>query len=1068
MPFLKKSLLILLCFYAVNTYAQQRKITSFQEIRNVFAAAPDSIQTSVYWYWISGNISKEGVVKDLQSMKKIGINRAFIGNIGLGEPYGKVKIFSVEWWEILHTALKTATELNIQIGLFNGPGWSQSGGPWIKPEQSMRYLTSSQTVVKGGKMVDIMLPKPNAQFQDERVIAYPQTPVSRKAKLTLAAQPALTGLANLQIIGNNTAVNFDKGGHQQIDFDFDAEQPAQSLTIWPARQKIFAKAKLQAFVNGSFTTIREFDIDRQNDALNVGFEPYAPVVVSFAEVKTKKYRLLLSGYSGEIGITGLDLSAVPKVERYPEKTLAKMFPTPLPYWNEYQWPVQPVISNSACTINPAKVIDITSNMTPEGRLRWKAPKGNWIVVRTGMTSTLVTNSPAEPLGTGLEVDKMSKKHVAAHFEAFMGEVLKRIPAADRKTLKVVVEDSYETGGQNWTDDFIADFKTVYHYDPVVYLPVFRGEVVGSQEQSDRFLWDVRRLIADNVAYKYVGGLRDVSNKYGLTTWLENYGHWGFPGEFLQYGGQSDEIGGEFWSEGDLGNIENRAASSAAHIYGKTKVSAESFTAGGFSYGRYPAMMKQRGDRFFAEGINNTLLHVFISQPDDKLPGTNAFFGNEFNRKNTWYYDMDDFVKYLKRTNYILQQGLYVADVAYFIGEDAPKMTGVQDPALPKGYSFDYINGEVIKQRLMVKNDRFVLPDGMSYKVLVLPKLETMRPELLAKIAELVKQGGVVFGPKPLRSPSLQGYPEADNKLKKLADELWGENPALKFVRPYGAGFVMNGPDLQAALDYVKTTPDVVLNTNGVEFLHRKLNNADVYFVTNQSSKKVTFNPAFKVTGKQPELWDATNATSRDLPEYSVNNGYTTVPLELDVNESVFIVFNKPINSAAAKNDKNFAPPSRTIPLAGAWNVQFNKNSRGPEKPVTFKSLVSWTDVANDSVKYYSGSAIYTKKFKFDGLRTGQKVYIDLGTVTAVAKIKVNGINVGGVWTPPYRTDISKALRRGQNTIEIKVTNNWMNRLIGDSKLPAEQRQTWTSFNPFNAESSLQPSGLLGPVNLNIY
>lgn len=229
--------------------------------------------------------------------------------------------------------------------------------------------------------------------------------------------------------------------------------------------------------------------------------------------------------------------------------------------------------------------------------------------------------PADPEATGLEIDKMSRKHVEAHFEAFMGEIYRRIPAEDRACWKVVVQDSYETGGQNFTDDFLSEFQARYGYDPLPFLPAYEGYVVGSEDRSDRFLWDLRRLIADKVAYDYVGGLRDVCHKYGLTTWLENYGHWGFPGEFLQYGGQSDEIGGEFWSFGDLGNIENRAASSCGHIYGKQKISVESFTSGGTPFSCYPAMMKQRGDRFFTEGINNTLLHVYISQPsEEREPG----------------------------------------------------------------------------------------------------------------------------------------------------------------------------------------------------------------------------------------------------------------------------------------------------------------------------------------------------------------------------------------------------------------------------------------------------------------
>lgn len=304
------------------------------------------------------------------------------------------------------------------------------------------------------------------------------------------------------------------------------------------------------------------------------------------------------------------------------------------------------------------------------------PAGEWAILRTGMASTGVTNSPAAPEATGLEIDKMNREHVRTHFDAFIGKILERIPEADRRSFKVVVQDSYETGGQNFTDDFIARFEKCYGYDPVPFLPVFEGVVVGSAETSERFLWDVRRMVADAVSYEYVGGMREVCHEHGLTTWLENYGHWGFPGEFLQYGGQSDDVAGEFWSEGELGDIENRAASSCAHIYGKSRVYAESFTCAGAAFSRYPANMKQRCDRFFAEGINSTLLTLFISQLDDgRLPGVNAAYGNEFNRNNTWYPQLNTFIEYLRRCNFMLQQGLNIADVAYFVGEDAPKMTG---------------------------------------------------------------------------------------------------------------------------------------------------------------------------------------------------------------------------------------------------------------------------------------------------------------------------------------------------------------------------------------------------------
>ena len=746
-----------------------------------FMNPAEKVQTSVYWYWISGNISEEGVKKDLYSMKEAGINRAFIGNIGLEgihTPYKTVPFYSEEWWKILHAALKTATELGIEIGIFNSPGWSQSGGPWVKPEQAMRYLASVKAEVSGGKQVEVILAKPDKDFQDVRVIAFPS--VGKKATRLSAANAKVTSAMSLQNLNSlidgdkETAVLFTEKSEKPVAIDFRTDQPftLRSLQIFPARQPIQTNARLLVKENGGYRMLSEFKIDRFNANLNVGFDPYAPVVISVPETTASEFRLELANTASGTGLGEVEFLSLPAVERYPEKTLAKMFQTPLPYWHEYQWPVQPEVGDPSLVIDPGKVLDISAFLQGD-RLIWKAPAGEWTILRTGMLPTGVTNSPADPEATGLEIDKMSRKHVEAHFEAFMGEIYRRIPAEDRACWKVVVQDSYETGGQNFTDDFLSEFQARYGYDPLPFLPAYEGYVVGSEDRSDRFLWDLRRLIADKVAYDYVGGLRDVCHKYGLTTWLENYGHWGFPGEFLQYGGQSDEIGGEFWSFGDLGNIENRAASSCGHIYGKQKISAESFTSGGTPFSCYPAMMKQRGDRFFTEGINNTLLHVYISQPsEEREPGMNAWFSSEFNRLNTWYPQMDLFTSYLKRVNYMLQQGLNIADVAYFIGEDAPKMTGIVDPELPKGYQFDYINAEVIERDLFVKDGLLTLPHGTQYRILVLPKLETMRPELLAKIKKLIEDGAVVLGPAPKRSPSGESFPTADRQVEKLAGELW--------------------------------------------------------------------------------------------------------------------------------------------------------------------------------------------------------------------------------------------------------------------------------------------------------
>lgn len=1026
---------------------------SSDPLESGFKNPSNQVQTSVYWYWISGNISEEGVKKDLYAMKEAGINRAFIGSMGvegIETPYEKVAFGSEEWWKILHTALKTATELGIEIGIFNSPGWSQSGGPWIKPEQAMRYLTSTSCEIEGGKKISIQLDKPAKDFQDVRVIAFPAL---EKADTVSSGK-----------------VTFPKDPKRPYEVILKTKPgfTLRTISFYPSEKPINTTARLFAEQNGAYKLIDEFVLDRFNAALNVGFDPYAPVVISVPAIQASRFKVEVDATAAGSELKDIILSSAPQIERYPEKSLAKMFQTPLPYWEEYQWREQPALDNASWAIHSNQVLDISSCLAGD-QLTWEAPAGKWVIMRTGMCPTGVTNSPAEPIATGLEVDKMSREHVAAHFDAYMGEIIRRIPEADRKCWKVVVQDSYETGGQNFTDDFMESFKSRYGYDPLPFLPVYKGYVVDSQDRSDRFLWDVRRLVADRVAYDYVGGLRDISHKYGLRTWLENYGHWGFPGEFLQYGGQSDEIGGEFWSFGDLGNIENRAASSCGHIYGKQRISAESFTSGGRPFNCYPAMMKQRGDRFFSEGINSTLLHLCISQPsDERVPGVNAWFSSEFNRLNTWYPHMDLFTSYLKRTNYMLQQGLNIADVAYFIGEDAPKMTGTTQPALPKGYQFDYINAEVIERDLYVKDGLLTLPHGTQYRMLVLPELKTMRPELLEKIASLLNDGAVILGPAPERSPSGKDYGKADQQVKDLADSLWkGLDGKQTQAVQRGKGWLLYGMNMQEALEKIGCVPDCQIpETSPVLYAHRQAEGKDIYFLSNQSDQEIEVTPEFRIKGKQPEWWDATTGKIRRLPAFEFTENGTQVPLRLAPFESAFIVFRQTGKASAEGIDANCPRPETWMALDKDWNVTFKDSIRGPKQAQSFDQLIDISTHPDESIRYYSGTIVYDKQISIDQLPAGN-IYLNLQDIGVTAKVTVNGQYAGGVWTPPYRLDISEWLHKGENQISVEVTTTWQNRLIGDSRLPEQERTTWTACNGWSEKDPLQKSGLIGPVTLEV-
>ena len=997
-------------------------------------------------------------------MKAAGINRAFIGNIGLSESdqveRGPVEVMSDEWFGIMHAAMRKATELGIDIGVFNSPGWSQAGGPWVKPEQSMRYLNSVSGDVCGGKDISLVL-RPEAEFfQDVRTIAW------------------RIDEEEMSYRENGSGVPLSQGQVETLTFRPEAGFVLRSLKITPAQTPGIIEAHLWADTGTGMEKVREFTVDRSNPAVDVGFRPYAPVVIALDPLNVKAVRLDLRCVSGSPGVASAEITSASLVERYAEKSLAKMYQTPLPYWDAYMWDEEADSRSEAAALKPESIVDVTEYMSGD-TLKWNAPEGHWRILRTGMTPTGAKNGPALSDGCGYEIDKWSRKHLESHYDAFIGELVRRIPAEDRKCWKVIVADSYEKGGQNFSDDFFGLFQRIYGYDPLPYLPVLEGYTVKDRDVSDRFLWDLRRMVADRLAYDHIGGLRDLAHKDGFTIWLENYGHWGFPGEFLQYGGQSDEVAGEFWSEGDLGNIENRAASSCAHIYGKNKVSAESFTAAGKLFARYPYLMKQRGDRFFSEGINNTLLHVYISQPDvHPLPGQNAWFGNEFNRNNTWFKDIDLFTTYLKRCDFMLQQGVNVADVAYFIGEDAPKMTGLTDPALPQGFQFDYINAEVLLRDAFVKDGHLTLPHGTQYKVLVLPKQETMRPELAEKLESLVRDGAIVLGPAPDRSPSLAGYPEADAIVKAVSERLWGDGSGVPKKSDVGHGHVYHeGVLLEDLMAEEEIIPDCRYDAP-VVYCHRHLDDKEIYFIANQSEERIEFPVEFRVSGLVPQWWNPVTGEIRDLQSYADNGKTSSIAFRLEPLESGFVVFK---HGTSARNDfarvsagdamgitagldVNFPQPQTVLDLTdNVWKLHV-ESMDGMSADRELPSAMDMSRSDEDDLRYFSGTGTWSTSFDYS-VSGEDRLYLDCGRVGVMAKVYVNDKYVGGVWTYPYRVDITDAVRSGRNDIRIEVSNTWYNRLVGESRLPEAERKCWVAVGSWTPDMPLQESGLIGPVRI---
>jgi hypothetical protein len=1049
-----------------------RPLAAADALEAGFVRPPEQTKPWCYWYWISDNISQEGLTADLEAMARVGIGEAFIGNIHLKDiPSGDIKVLSPEWWALVEHAIREGRRLGVNIGLFNSPGWSQSGGPWVRPDQAMRHLVSAETRVRGPGRFERKLDRPELPFKGVEALSFPPAqdpppdpedfifqdvavlafPAPRHDAETLSAlapqvtmEPPTEGVERLTDGDRETSVVLKRAA--TIDLRMSEPLTARSLVLTPGPSEWSANVELLAAdQQGGFHPVKAFKFDRSNMRVNVGPSPRAPVIISFPSVTARQFRLVFQEVKASkpghhAALAGIDLTPAARLESGMEKQLAKMHPTPLPMWDSYLWPPANEPEDTGLVIAPEQVIDLTSRLDPDGTLRWEVPAGDWVIVRTGMMPTGTRNSPASLEGQGLEIDKMNRDIARAHFDAFVGPLLERMPPDARTALRHVVADSYEMGSQNWTDGFGEVFRERYGYDPAPWLPVLTGRIVGSADQSDRFLWDLRRLVADRIATEYVGGMRDLAREHGLELWLENYGHWGFPGEFLQYGGQSDRIGGEFWATGQLGSIELRAASSCANTYGKPVVSAEAFT-GGPQFRNAPAGLKARGDWAFCQGINHFVLHVYIHQPwEDRQPGINAPWGTEINRHNTWLEQGRAWMDYLRRCSWMLQQGTRVADVAYFIGEDTPKMTGVRRPELPGGCDFDYINAEVILDKLAVKDGLLVLPHGTTYRVLVLPELETMRPEVLRKLVELSKAGAAIFGPAPTRSPSLQNHPQCDAEVRRLAAEL------------------RTVPALEVPPDFLSDPP--------LLFTHRRTDGADIYFLSNQDARDVVTRASFRVTGRQPELWDPVTGDIRSLPDWTPEVGRTVIPLELPPHGSAFVVFRRPVaQSAAPATTRNFPVLKPVQELTGPWEAHFDPRRGGPDTPVEFRELADWSHASDPSVTYYSGTAVYRTTFPSLISDLKSEMHLDLGPVHDLARVRLNGRELGTVWTAPWRVRIpSGLLKQDGNALEIEVVNVWNNRLVADRDLPPDRRRTFLTH-PLSKEAKPMPAGLLGPVRV---
>ena len=982
-------------------------------LKSSFLNPPDTARPGVYWYFMDGNTTREGMTGDLESMKQAGIGYVLFLEVNVGVPRGKVDFLSEEWQDLYVHAVREAERLGIRIILGSGPGWAGSGGPWVKPEQSMMHLVASTVEVKGPSKYNAVLPIPA-----------PKTPFFGEGALT----PELKKIRD----------------------------------AWYKDVALFAYPK-----------------------------PETRYQIPSIDEKALYYR---APYTSQRGVSQF----IPATEAVPE------------------------IRGSA--IDPKRLIDLTKLIKPDGSLSWEVPPGRWTILRMGTRNNGAVTRPAPQPGLGFEVDKFDTVAFDAHYNDYIGKLLKRTGPRNPNSSggwTMIHIDSWEMGSQNWTGDFREQFRRRRGYDPQPWLPAYTGVPVGSAAETERFLWDVRQTSQELVLENHALRFKELGRRSGFRLSIEPYDM--NPTADLNLGAVADVPMCEFWTDGFGFNsaFSTIESTSIAHVQGKPVVAAEAFTADwDEAWKKYPGNVKEQGDWAFCMGINRFVYHTFAHKPyGDRLrPGvTMGPYGVHWDRGQTWWPMAGAYHTYVTRCQFLLSQGTAVADILYLTPEGAPYVfrapasatDGTEVQPDKRGFSFDGCSPELL-MTAKVEKGRIVFPGGASYRVLVLPDVETMTPELLVKVAELADAGALITGAPPKASPSLVNYPACDEQVKTLAARLWGENKIVMARAPLTA-WQNKGGQYTTELYPVYDSTAALLRKHGalpdftasgsVRYIHRRLEGRELYFVANRSGKPVDERCTFRDGTLTAELWDAVTGEIQPLTGLEKTPSGVCVTLPFDRAQSWFVVFYtdscppslRPPSSSVSSSVPSSMPSSNVsrlmssvLCLTGPWDVAFDTAWGGPAK-VEFTELVDWTTRPEEGIRHYSGIATYRKTFDLPENSLSEKnsrLYLDLGTVNVMARVRLNGRDLGVVWTPPMQVDITKAIKKRNNKLEIDVVNLWPNRLIGDEAFPDDgvkdgkwpawildgtkrpsERFTFTTHHFYGKDSPLVASGLLGPVRL---
>jgi len=1108
--YIKISILLIPFLVCLQSYAQTIKSDILLE---GFVAPPNSAKPRVWWHWMNGNITKDGIAKDLEWMKRSGIGgfQNFDASLGTPQIVEKRLIYMTPGWkDAFHFTTKLADSLHLEMAIAGSPGWSESGGPWVKPEDGMKKIVWTEVRVQGGTS-NIKIAPPSGVtgpfqniikqpgfsetvdasklpgfYKDVAIVAY-KLPDADKSLSELGATVTSSG-------GNFTLSQLTDGdlektvllprdsvaGYAWIQFAFPQPQTIKAITL-------VGGGNPGSFGRGA-TAADSRKLEASDDGVNFKFICNIPPgaileqTIPVPETTAKYFRITFKNPPPQINrfaaMVGINRGSVVP----PGTEIAEICLHTADVINRFEEkdafaPVEDLDKKITAPTNDVvatnDIIDLTNKMNSDGTLNWTVPSGDWKVVRFGYSLLGITNHPASPEATGPEVDKLDPVAVRNYFTNYLNQYEGATGGLMGKKggLQFMITDSWEAGAQNWTPNLPEEFQKRRGYSMIPWLPVLTGQIVKSAKTSEQFLYDFRHTLSEMVAEYHYDALTKILAQYGMKRYSESHES----GRALIADGMDVKRKAAvpmsaMWTKNEIINGGNqtgyeadiRESASVAHIYGQNLVAAESLTALGIpaaAWSYSPEILKPTADLELASGLNRFVIHCSVHQPtDDKIPGLGLGpFGQWFTRHETWAEEAKPWTTYLARSSYLLQQGKFVADVVYYYGEDnnITSLFGKKLPDVPGGYNYDFINPDALINLLSVKDGKLVTPSGMSYHLLVLDSNAVrMSLPVLKKIEKLVKEGATISGVEPQSTPSLS---DDQAEFKNIIKEIWHSgNPR-----------VFTGKTIEEVLNQINVVPDFAYSKPSSDtklmYVHRKLPGSDIYWVDSRNNSVQDIEATFRIAGKVPELWFAESGKTEPL-SYSIANGVTKVKLHLEPNDALFVVFKNKATKTSVE-----LPAVKVKQLAtinGAWNVSFQKD-RGAPASIKMDELGSWTDNTDTGVKYFSGTGTYTKTFtaSSDWFKKGAELWLNLGDVKNLAEVNVNGKSFGVLWKYPFRMNISSALKPGANALVIKVTNLWVNRLIGDAQPGVINKITYTTMPFYQANSKLLPSGLLGPVQI---